>query len=83
LVIKKTLNKLSPVEFMHCFVIPILDRAIVVNYNFGCAGKEKTKIFYDNIFVVKVGTSLFSFMLATCGEHASGGGVGRTANNFA
>ena len=66
---------------MHCLAIPILDRTIIINYDFGCSGKKKAKIFYNDIFVVKVGASLFLFMLATCSKHASGRGIVRTANN--
>jgi hypothetical protein len=77
------LDELIPVGFMHCFAVPILDRAIVVNRNFGCAGEEEAEILYNNIFVVKVRTSLFSFMLATRSEHMSGRGVGGTTDNFA
>ena len=66
---------------MNCLAIPVLDRTIIINYDFGCSGKKKAKIFYYDIFVVEVRASLFSFMLAACSEHASGRSVVRTANN--
>ena len=83
MIIEKTLDKLGPVLFVHCFAIPILDRAVIVNENFRRASKEESKILDDDIFVVKVRTSLFLFMLATCSEHASGKGVVGTTDNFA
>ncbi len=79
--IKETSNEQGPVGFVHCLTIPILDRAIIINCDFGCSGKKKAKIFENDIFVVKVGASLFSFMLAACSEHASGRSVVRTANH--
>ncbi len=66
---------------MHCLTIPILDRAIIINYVFWCLGKKKAKIFDNDIFVVKEGASLLLFMLATCSEHASGRSIVRTANH--
>jgi hypothetical protein len=82
LLIKKASNKLGPVEFVHRLTIPVLDRAVIVDNNFRCASKEKAKVLDNNIFVMEVRTFLLSFVLAACGEHASGGGVMRTANNF-
>ena len=67
---------------MHCLAIPVLDRTIIINYDFGCSGKNKAKIFYNDIFVVKVRASLILFMLAACSEHASGRSVVRTANHI-
>ena len=39
MIIEKTLDKLGPVLFVHCFAIPILDRAVIVNENFRHASK--------------------------------------------
>ena len=68
---------------MHRFAIPILNRTVIIDDNFGRVGKEKSKILDDDVLVMKVRTSLFSFMLTAGSEHASSGGIVGAPNYFA
>jgi hypothetical protein len=33
---------LGPILFVHCFAMPVFDRPIVVDENFGCVSKQKS-----------------------------------------
>ncbi len=61
---------------------PVLDRAIIIDNNFRGTCKENLESAYDDIFIMKVRSSLLAFVLAACSEHASGRSVVGASDNF-
>ncbi len=61
-----------PILFIGGLLKPISNQSIIINDYLRYLGKEEAKMPHDDVLVVQIRTPDYTFVLATCGEHASG-----------
>ena len=75
-------NEVVPIFFVVGFIDPVLEGAIFVDGDFREVRKKETKVFHNEIVVVKEGTANTTGIVAARSHHLLGWAIVRTAHCF-